>query len=410
MPKSSCRISVIYPTDPLGPNVGGIKPFINGFIKYAPDDFSVELIGISSNYYTRPPKKWTMLKSGDKSFNFFPLFFEKNENKKTLIPLSLRFTLALKFSNLKIKNRILFFNRIEPALVFKKAAIPKILTVHSDVTNQVKRGKGEVYWSKFPWLYFIFENFILTYLDLVYTVNKNTLDFYQSKYPDQRDKFVFLPNWADTDLFFPLKEPKQVLRRKLFSIINCLPIMNDWILFVGRLQKTKAPFRLIDTFFEYYKRNKSSNLVIAGEGNLKQSIKAYIKKLNIEKNVLILGNRNHTELPLLYNASDVLLLTSNYEGMPISVLEALACGIPVVSTNVGEVKRVLRNGFSGEVVESFSPNIISQSLRKVLKNPNNYSKNNCLNAVSDYTPKKQLEPVYENMRELYMKMNNYVKA
>jgi len=87
--------------------------------------------------------------------------------------------------------------------------------------------------------------------------------------------------------------------------------------------------------------------------------------------------------------------------MPMCVLEALGCGLPVVSTNVGEVKKVVENDFSGEVVESVSPRIISQSIEKVLSTPNKYSKNNCIMSISQYTPQKVLKPLYETIRRLY---------
>jgi len=93
----------------------------------------------------------------------------------------------------------------------------------------------------------------------------------------------------------------------------------------------------------------------------------------------------------------------NFEGMPMCVLEALACGLPVVSTDVGEVKRVVKNGYSGEVVEDFSPKSIAQALKKVLENYPNYSKENCINSVSEYTPQKVLAPLYQKIEELYRK-------
>ena len=87
--------------------------------------------------------------------------------------------------------------------------------------------------------------------------------------------------------------------------------------------------------------------------------------------------------------------------MPRCVIEALTCGLPVVSTDVGEVSLVVRNGFSGEVVKDLSAQAIASAIEKVLKNPIVYTSSNCLEAVSAYTPEKILAPLFEYMRNLY---------
>ena len=88
--------------------------------------------------------------------------------------------------------------------------------------------------------------------------------------------------------------------------------------------------------------------------------------------------------------------------MPICVLEALSCGLPVVSTDVGEVNKVVNNGISGEVVKSFSPYAISKSLKQVLENPLIYSKYNCIEAISEFTPQKVLMPIFKTIRDVYI--------
>ncbi len=396
------KIIIIYPTDPFGTKVDGIKTFIKGFIKYAPEDLDIEFIGISSDYQKRPPKRWMKLKLGNKEFNFLPLFFEKDENRKTIIPLSLRFTFSLKFARIDFSNKILLFNRIEPAILFRKVNSPKIGGIHNDIQKQIGKGKSEVLWSKFPWFYFMFESFIFRSLDYIYTVSNNTLEFYQAKYTDQEKKFSFIPTTIDPDIFSPIDESKLFIRKKICPVNKYLPINNKWILFVGRLQVQKAPIRLIDTFLEYYKNDRMSCLIIIGEGNLREDIEKYIKKSNIENNVFLLGSMNQEMLVNFYRASDVLLLASNFEGMPRCVLEALGCGLPVVSTYVSEVKRIVRDEFSGEVVNSFNPADLAKSLQKVLNNPQIYTSKNCVNCISEYTPMKVLKPLYEMIRKLYI--------
>ena len=86
--------------------------------------------------------------------------------------------------------------------------------------------------------------------------------------------------------------------------------------------------------------------------------------------------------------------------MPFCVLEALGCGLPVVSTNIGDVKRIVKNNYSGEIVESSSPEIISQALNKVLSNRDLYCKHNFKEYLDKFAPHNSLKPVYEKIRRL----------
>lgn len=400
---SKNKTTIIYPTDPLGTKVGGTETFIKGFIEFAPDDIDIEFVGITSNQQKRPSRKWVRLKLGNKEFNFYPLFFEKDENRKTFIPLSLRFTFAAKFSPISTTKRVLFFHRIEPALVYRKINSPKIAVIHNDIQNQTDKGKSESLWSIFPRIYFTIESRIFISLDNIYTVSRTSLDFYESKYPNQINKFCFMPTWADPDVFYPSDKSKNYIRESLSSEHNLPPSECKWILYVGRLQEQKAPLRLINSFYEYYKKNKKVFFILIGEGNLRAKIEKHVKELNIENNVFLMGNMRQQMLVKFYRASDVFLLASNFEGMPMCVLEALGCGLPVVTTNVGEVKKVVKNNFSGEVVGSFSPEIISQLLGKVLNNPDLYLQSNCVASGSEYTPQKVLKPIYERIRTLCKK-------
>jgi len=405
---SKYHICIIHQIDPIGKNVSGIGTFLRGFIKYAPKDFNIDLIGISSNNNKHSSNRWKRLRLGNKDFNFLPLLCVKSKSGKTLMPLSLRFTLALKFSDIDTNNKLLFFNRIEPVLIFRKVKTPKIAVVHNDIVEQMKKGKSEVLWSKFSWLYFILEKYIFSSLNIIYSVNKNTVEFYQSKYSKQKKKFLFLPTWVDRYMFYPKKKSRERIRHKLLVRDKHLPAKGKWILFVGRFQQQKAPIRLIQTYAQYKKRNKDSYLILIGEGNLKNQIKDYVRKSELERSVFFIDFKNQLELAEFYRASDVMLLTSNFEGMPMCVLEALGSGLPVVSTDVGEVKRVIKNGFSGEVVDSFAPEDIARALEKVIKNPNIYKKENCVSCISEYTPEKVLKPVYELMRSLIQTRRNNI--
>jgi glycosyltransferase involved in cell wall biosynthesis len=394
-------VSILYPTDPCYPKVGGVAVLIKGFIKYAPDDFDIEYYGTSSDPKERPIKKWTPLTVEGRNIRFLPVLYERDENVKTRIPLTLRFTAALMTFRADHSGRVLFFNTIEPCVLFTRAKNPQVLIIHNDIEKQMTKGQGEMLWSKMPAVYFKFEKWIMAGMDRVYSESMNTIRFYQKRYAPKKEKFAFLPTWVDDGIFCPSRETKQVIRRRLAAFMPGIPETARWILFTGRLQKQKSPVRLVEAFAEYRKINPDSALVLVGGGNMQPEVERRASELGVDQSVFIVPGQQQAVLVDYYRAADAFLLTSNYEGMSVSVLESLACGLPVVMTEAGEARRVVRARFSGEVVEGFAPEAIALGLDTVLKNPGVYTVSNCLEAVSEYTAKRVLAPLYDAMRELY---------
>jgi len=102
---------------------------------------------------------------------------------------------------------------------------------------------------------------------------------------------------------------------------------------VGRLHESKNHKFLLNVFSEIVKKQKNATLLLIGKGDLEQEIKSQINSLGIEDHVKMLGAR--TDIAELLNVSDVFLFPSRWEGLPISVVEAQAAGIPcIISDNI----------------------------------------------------------------------------
>jgi glycosyltransferase involved in cell wall biosynthesis len=82
-----------------------------------------------------------------------------------------------------------------------------------------------------------------------------------------------------------------------------------------------------------------------------------------------LGTRSPDQMPHEYAAADIFCLPSWWEAMPLSVLEAMAAGLPVVATDVGEVRKIVADGETGFVVPAQAPDLLAQALRKMLTDP-----------------------------------------
>jgi glycosyltransferase involved in cell wall biosynthesis len=166
------------------------------------------------------------------------------------------------------------------------------------------------------------------------------------------DRITTIPNGVDCTTFRPLD--RQETRRKLG-----LPEDAKIILSVGELLELKGFHVLVDALPEIQKRFPGALLVIVGGPgrfgrDYTAEIKRRIQQQNLTSSVLLAGPRPHDELVRWYNAADVLALLSSREGSPNVVMEALACGTPVVATPVGSVPDQLGDPALGLVLRERS--------------------------------------------------------
>jgi glycosyltransferase involved in cell wall biosynthesis len=148
---------------------------------------------------------------------------------------------------------------------------------------------------------------------------------------------------------------------------NCIPVENyrrnaadgirwrekegfgpDAILFtcVGRLEPQKNPLLMVKAFATL--DDPRAHLVMLGEGTLRDELAAYIRERRLEGRVHLLGKR--TEVKECLAAADVFVLSSNWEGNPLAVMEAMAAGLPVIGTRAGGVPELVESGQQGILV------------------------------------------------------------
>lgn len=168
------------------------------------------------------------------------------------------------------------------------------------------------------------------------------------------DRFRYLPNVVDTDYFRPAKSTKN---------------SPATILGVGRLVAVKRFDRFLHLLASLRKDQQiAAKGVIVGDGILREELQGLAQKLELLPGAVeFVGSR--VELKSIYHEARVLLLTSDREGTPNVVMEAMACGLPVVATNVGGVVDLLKNGESGCLFEPGDVAGAVSSLSRLLKEP-----------------------------------------
>jgi glycosyltransferase involved in cell wall biosynthesis len=158
-------------------------------------------------------------------------------------------------------------------------------------------------------------------------------------------KIKVIYNGVDSGIFKPLDKIKT---RKALGI----DINKKLILFVGNLKPVKGLKYLIKAFAGTATDiSKNINLIIIGQGELKKELEDETKKYGIQNCVYFLGGKMHYEISKWMNACDLLCLPSLNEGVPNVILEALACGMPVVASNVGGIPEVITSKDYGMLVK-----------------------------------------------------------
>ncbi len=136
---------------------------------------------------------------------------------------------------------------------------------------------------------------------------------------------------------------------------------------VARLEPQKDPEALIEAFALAALGVPRSHLLMAGAGGLLDSARRLAERRGISACVHFLGAR--TDVPDLLAASDLFALASRWEGSPISVMEAMAAGLPVVATVVGGVPELVEDGITGVLVPPERPGSLGQALARLLLDP-----------------------------------------
>jgi glycosyltransferase involved in cell wall biosynthesis len=168
---------------------------------------------------------------------------------------------------------------------------------------------------------------------------------------------IVVPSGVDTS-FFKAINSKVFLRKKWDVKIDDIVILT-----VAKLNKRKGIHLLLKSLKII--NNYKIKLLIAGTGRERTSLNKLVSKLQL-KNISFLGFREEQELLELYNLADFFILPSFSEGLPVTLLEAMACGCVPITTDVGDIREVVIDGFNGFIITPIEPEKIAETVMKVI--------------------------------------------
>lgn len=386
-------LTIFYQFNPWHSSIGGIQTLIRTFIKYAPSEFDVRLVG-TANHLSSNLGKWQEAELEGTSLKFMPLFSLENDDVRKPIPTTLRYTAALMRQD--FASDFMHFHRLEPSMVAYRWVADKTLFIHNDISQQMLSAsqKNAILWRHFPAAYFTLERFLVPQFTQILSCNSRSTELYRQRYPAIAQRVSQIKNSVDTDVFYSVSTSERHQLRAEYAKRLAIPANSRFILFAGRLHPQKDPLLLIDSFAAL--NQPDTHLLIAGEGELASQVRSRIEQLNLTKQVTLLGSVNPLELSRLHRLSHVFVLTSAYEGLPLVALEALASGTPVVTTCCGETPNLL-TGNSGVVSQERTPAAIADALQKVLCQPESFPASASVRVAAPYSAKKVIQTIYSDM-------------
>ena len=229
-------------------------------------------------------------------------------------------------------------------VVAKLKRIPYIIHFHGDVVPSGIFGKLFILYKKY------IQSFILRGAEKIIVLSEEQITFISEVNKVPISKIIFVPNGVD-EIFSTITK----LRTKHSNSLK--------ILFVGRISVQKRVDRLIEAMNIL---KIPAQLTIVGEGEEREKMENLTKTLNL-KNVTFVGRKTKEELLKYYSDSDMFVLSSVFEGMPLVVLEAMATGLPIMGSNVQGIRELINN--VGVLVDNPSPEKFAQEIEKIAENP-----------------------------------------
>ncbi|SDT86276.1 glycosyltransferase family 4 protein [Desulfobacula phenolica] len=138
------------------------------------------------------------------------------------------------------------------------------------------------------------------------------------------------------------------------------------LLFLSRLEKEKGVFETIDAFKLLIDKKYNITLSIAGDGSVTKQIDAYVTRLGLNDKIFMLGYLTGNKKANAFSKHDIYCLPSYSEGMPNSILEAMAFGMPVITTPVGGIKDFFEDDKMGCFSESINSVEVAECIKKIL--------------------------------------------
>ena len=221
--------------------------------------------------------------------------------------------------------------------------------------------------------------YVYSSYDKIVCISNTVKTILQTHYKLHESQIEIIPNGINLETIY---------KAQPFDLASVDPLFHPtqkYIIQVSRFQKQKDQITLINALCHLPNHIK---LILVGTGELLETCRTQVSKLKLQDRVLFLGFR--TDIPRLLKSSDIIVLSTFYEGLSLSSMEALACGKPFIGTNVPGLKEVLQN--AGVMFEVGDSKALAAHIIKLLADTSYYQQiaSQCLSKSQNYSIDKMV--------------------
>jgi len=248
---------------------------------------------------------------------------------------------------------------------------------------------GEAYFPVNPFYRFILNKFARRKYKFTILVNEKL-----SKIPQKfKIPYKIIQPGIKLELYKPDKSKKR--NDKGFLAIG----------FLGRITKEKGVFELLNAFYLLNKNHENIKLKFAGNGKAEKLLRKKVRELGLGHNVSFYGEV--TNPSWFYKQIDIFILPSYTEGLPITILEAMASGVLIIASNVGGISEVIENNVNGILLEKVEPEQIAKIVDNIIKTPDLLKKisKNALNVSSRYNVSTTVHSFFQVINSQFISSN-----
>lgn len=230
-----------------------------------------------------------------------------------------------------------------PRLAAVICKIPAIIHVEHSISDNKK------------FYHVLSDKFISAFIDKIVCVSEDVLHSLDNIEKVPRDKVAVIHNGLDTERF------SRVIKDNGNHPVAC----NKRVGIVANFSEAKGHIYFVEAAEQIVKEYQDIEFILVGEGPLRQMIEDKVCKAGLARYFQFLGSRK--DIGELLQTFDIFLLSSVYEGLPISLLEAHYFGLASVATRVGGIPEVIEDGYNGILVPPRNPISLSQAVLKLIK-------------------------------------------
>lgn len=394
------RVVVIADCDFIDKPLGGVVSLLHNMLSVQGDgsvEFSLVGIGFDSR---ETEGVWQHKTIQGQTYRWMPVYISPKAKEDTRFPLRFRLVFGvrryLRVIDLK-EFDVAYIHSAETALALPSRDLPLVCHIHCDPLLTITR-------SRFPLLRI--RAFVSLYNKIIYRTFDRVTGIIWAANACRREYYRRLGvdgvrRWDEkSTVVYSSVDPVMMGNEDdAPPISQCTKFQGKKrLVTISRLSEVKHVDFLIQVFAALKNVYQDIEFNIAGEGECEATLKELSSSLGCSDDVRFLGNLSKLQLVKLLKKMDVFVFASESEAMSLVVLESMASGVPVVSTRVGDLDRVI-NESTGVVVEERDVDVFSKAVASVLEKGKDAYRYACISAAQQFSAVKMRHNIEEFIRQ-----------